>query len=59
MMFYMLRSGMSRGIAGFFAFMALSLLFQPGPLPLVVILFGMIDILFDFRRIRFTPLGEI
>ena len=59
MSFYLLRSGMSRGMTGFFAFMAISMLFGAGPLPLLATLFGMIDILFDFRRIRFTPIGEI
>ncbi len=59
MMFYLLRSGMSRGVAGLFAFMAVSMLFSAGPLSLLVALFGMIDILFDFRHIRFEPLGEI
>lgn len=59
MVFYLLRSGMSRGLAGFFAFMAVSMMLQPGPLSLLAALFGMIDILFDFRHIRYPLLDEI
>lgn len=59
LVFYLLRSGMSRGMAAFFAIMAISLMMQPGPLSLVATIFGMIDILFDFRRIRSESLDEI
>ncbi len=57
--FYLLRSGMSRGMTAFFAIMAISLMMQPGPLSLLATIFGMIDILFDFRRIRSESLDEI
>jgi len=59
MSFYLLRSGMSRGMTAFFGFLAVSMLMGAGPLSLLATLFGMIDILFDFRRIRFQPVGEI
>lgn len=59
MMFYLLRSGISRGLAGFFAFMAISMLFGAGPLGPLATLFGMIDILFDFRHLRFEPVSEV
>jgi uncharacterized protein YybS (DUF2232 family) len=57
--FYLIRKGMSRSMAGVFAFLAVSMLFGGGSLTLLVTLFGMIDILFDFRRLRYGPLNEI
>lgn len=57
--FYLLRAGLPRLMVGFFIFAALSMTMGSGPLSLMVALFGMIDILFDFRHVRFEPVGEI
>lgn len=57
--FYLLRAGFSRPLVGLLIFMALSLAFGNSALSMLVTFFGMIDILFDFRHIRFEPVGEI
>jgi uncharacterized protein YybS (DUF2232 family) len=57
--FYLMRSGMSRGMTAIFGFLAVSMLFGSSLLSFMATLFGMIDILFDFRRIRYQPVGEI
>jgi uncharacterized protein YybS (DUF2232 family) len=57
--FYLLRYGIPRFMVGALMFLAVSMLFGSGPLALLATLFGMIDMLFDFRHIRFEPVGEI
>jgi len=57
--FYLLRYGIPRFMVGALMFLAVSILFGSGPLALLATLFGMIDMLFDFRHIRFEPVGEI
>lgn len=57
--FFMLRSGMSRGMTGLFLFMVVSLIVNTPALGLLATVFGMIDVLFDFRHIRFEPLDEL
>ncbi|MGE5579770.1 MAG: DUF2232 domain-containing protein [Bacillota bacterium] len=57
--FYLMQSGMSRGMTVLAGFLVVSVLAQAGPLSLLAPLFGMIDILFDFRRLRYPPVGEI
>lgn len=50
--FYLMRFGMPRVAAGLFTFMAVSMMLTSPGLELIAMLFGMIDVLFDFRHIR-------
>jgi uncharacterized protein YybS (DUF2232 family) len=57
--FFLLRAGFSRPLAGLFIVIAVPMVLTAPELNLLVMFFGMIDILFDFRHVRFEPVGEI
>lgn len=57
--FFLRRSGLSGGMAGFFTFIAVSIAFSSPLLGLGAQIFGMIDILFDLRKVRYPELGDI
>lgn len=57
--FFMLRSGVARAMVGLVLFMGVSFILTTPGLGLLAALFGMIDVLFDFRHIRFQPVDEL
>ncbi|MGI6633323.1 MAG: DUF2232 domain-containing protein [Bacillota bacterium] len=56
--FYLQRSGISKGLSGLMVFMAASMAFSSQALLLLAQLFGMIDVLFDLRRLRYPELQD-
>jgi len=57
--YYLMRAGFSRVLAGLVIFMAVSMMFGSPALSMLTYLFGMIDILFDFRHLRSEPVAGI
>ena len=57
--FYLMRAGFSRVLAGLVVFMGVSLMVGNAALSTLTYLFGMIDILFDFRHVRSEPVAGI
>lgn len=57
--FFLLRAGFPRFLAGFLIFMAVTMIFGNPLLSWLASLFGMIDILFDFRQVRFERAEEL
>lgn len=56
--FYVLRTGLPRVISGLIVFMALSMIFGSPVLALYADIFGMIDVLFDLRKLRYPELRD-
>jgi uncharacterized protein YybS (DUF2232 family) len=57
--FFLLRSGFAGGVAGLFTSMAVFMALSSPLLGFGAQLFGMIDVLFDLRRVRYPELSDI
>lgn len=57
--FYLQNSGMPKAVSGLFVFMAVSVLLSSPGLGVAAEVFGMIDVLFDVRHVRYPELQGI